>query len=291
MFKRRIGMVLAALALLGACSDGAERGQVGESADLAEDVAAAPGIVPTAAPGVAFTYSYGFQLADPAISAAQEEHAAACEKLGLERCRITGMTYRLDERDRVEGTLKLAIDPLLARSFGRDAIAVVQRRDGALRYTEIEGEDQNPALEDAARREGGASVEIARLEAALRTAKGDEERVALRQQLRELRDQVEQAQAQETTAEAKIRRTPMNFTYLGGASGRGFAGENPVREAWYLFVDSVAMMVGFLLKALAVLLPWALLIALLVMLARSRPALRLRRWWGSDADHDASQAS
>ena len=88
-------------------------------------------------PGVAFAYKFGFRMPDAAISAAQEAHAAACEKLGLARCRITGMTYELDERDRVDGTLELAVDPLLARSFGRDAIATVEKSEGKLRYARI----------------------------------------------------------------------------------------------------------------------------------------------------------
>ncbi len=240
----------------------------------------APGIVPTAAPGVAFTYRYGFRLPDVAISAAQEAHAAACEKLGLARCRITGMTYQLDERDRVQGSLELAIDPLLARGFGRDAIATVEKQDGKLRFAEINGEDQNPALDDAARREGSASGEIEKLEAELAKARTENERVTLREQLRQLRQQISDAQGQKATAETRIQRTPMTFAYAGGGSnGRGFAGENPAQDAWYLFIDSAATMIGFFLKALAVVLPWAFLLALVIALARSRLAAPIRRWW------------
>lgn len=248
----------------------------------------APGIVPTAAPGVAFTYRYGFRLPDVSISAAQEAHAAACEKLGLARCRITGMTYQLDARDRVQGSLELAIDPLLARGFGRDAIATVEKQDGKLRFAEITGEDQNPALDDAARREGGAKSEIAKLEAELAKARTENERVTLREQLRQLRQQITDAQSQTAAAETKIQRTPMTFAYAGGgATGRGFAGENPAQDAWYLFVDSAATMVSFFLKALAVVLPWAVLVGLLIAIARSRLLAPMRRWWKGE-DHSSN---
>jgi hypothetical protein len=247
----------------------------------------APGIVPTAAPGVAFNYRYGFRLPDANISAAQEEHAAACEKLGLARCRITGMTYELDERDRVNASLDLSIDPLLARGFGKDAIAAIQKQDGKLRFAEITGEDQNPALDDAARRQGGANQRITQLEADLAKAKGENERVQLREQIRQLRAEIEQAQSQTSEAEAKIRRTPMTFTYQGGgASGRGFAGENPATEAWYLFVDSVATMVSFLLKGLAVVLPWLVLLLLIVLGFRSPPGRKFRDWWRGPVDQE-----
>lgn len=288
----RKGLMVSALGLsiLAACSQGEESGASEEmvTTDVTERTAAPPGIVPTAAPGVAFTYRYGFRMPDSAISGAQEAHAAACEKLGLQRCRVTGMTYRLDERDRIDGTLSVAIDPLLARAFGRDAIATVEKADGRLRFAQIDGEDQNPALDDAARREGGANAEIAKLEAELRATKSEEERVELRQQIRDLRAQIQQAQSQTATAETKIQRTPMTFTYDGGgASGRGFAGENPARDAWYLFVDSLATMVGFVLKALAILLPWAVLLVLLLALGRSRLGRPLRNWWAKKPDPEA----
>jgi hypothetical protein len=239
---------------------------------------AAPGIVPTAAPGVAFAYNYGFRMPDAAISAAQEAHAAACEKLGLAKCRITGMTYELDDRDRVEGSLELAIDPLLARGFGRDAIAIVEKQDGKLRYARITGEDQNPVLDAAARREQAATKSIAELEADLAKAKTDSERANLREQIRMARAAAEQARDASVSSEAKLERTPMTFVYRGGAASRGFAGENPVTEAWYLFVDSLATLVGFVLKALAVALPWLVLALLGVILFRSRPGKAVRGW-------------
>ena len=294
--KRLVWTGTAAMALVmsvAACSQGEQSSEdlstfeVEEAADQAGPQAsrqAAPGIVPTAAPGVAFNYRYGFRLPDGSISAAQEEHAAACEKLGLTRCRITGMTYELDDRERVNASLRISIDPLLARGFGREAIAVIEKRDGRLRFAEITGEDQNPALDDAARRQGGASQRIAQLEAELAKAKGENERVQLREQIRQLRAEIDQVQSQATEAEARVQRTPMTFNYQGGgASGRGFAGENPAAEAWYLFVDSLATLVSFALKGLAVLLPWLILLLLIVFAFRSRLGRRIRSWWAGPA--------
>ena len=291
--KKRFMTGAAMVAILAAgCSQREERSSEDlKTFDVAEEAprsTSAPGIVPTAAPGVAFNYRYGFRLPDANISAAQEAHAAACEKLGLSRCRITGMTYQLDDRDRVEATLALSIDPLLARSFGREAIAVVEKQDGRLRYAEITGEDQNPALDEAARRQGNANKNIAQLEADLAKAKSENERVQIREQIRQLRAEIQSAQASQVESEAKIQRTPMTFSYAGGgASGRGFAGENPALEAWYLFVDSLATMVSIALKLLAVVLPWLVLMAALVALARSRLTAPIRRWWrGSAPDQE-----
>ena len=260
------------------------------SPSVQSEAARAPGIVPTAAPGVAFAYHYGFRLPDAAISAAQETHAAACEKLGLARCRITGMTYELDARDRVDGTLAIAIDPLLARGFGRDAIATVEKQDGKLRFARISGEDQNPVLDDAARRKSSASATIARLEADLAKAKDENERVQLREQIRQLRAEILAAQATTAQSEARIQRTPMTFEYHGGAASRGFSGENPFTEAWYVFVDSVEALASIVLRVLAATLPWAVLLFLLVLLFRSRGGRAVRGWWKRIAPGEASDS-
>lgn len=288
---RRKGLYIAVIAaLVAACSRQQQESSedlktfdVQESAAPSDASTRAPGIAPTAAPGVAFHYRYGFRLPDSNISSAQEAHAAACEKLGVMRCRITAMTYRLDDRDRVEGSLGLSIDPLLARAFGRDAIATVEKQDGRLRFAEISGDDQNPVLDEAARQQGSAADSIARLEADLAKARSESERVQLREQIRQLRSQIEAARRTAAESEAKVQRTPMHFLYAGsGASGRGFT-ENPAREAWYLFTDSLATMVAFILKALAVLLPWLVLLALVIALVRSRLFAPLRRWWNVES--------
>ncbi len=279
--------VIGLLTAVSACSQQeAEPSRDLQTMDVAEDASVgspasrAPGITPTAAPGVAFNYRYGFRLPDSNISAAQEAHAAACEKLGLSRCRITGLVYELDARDRVNGKLALSIDPLLARGFGKDAIATIERQDGRLRFAEITGADQNPVLDEAARREGSANQTIARLEADLAKARSENERVQLREQIRQLRAEIQAAQGTAAESEARIQRTPMTFEYRGGgASGRGFAGENPATEAWYLFVDSLATMVGVGLKVLAVALPWAILLVLIILLLRSRGGRTVRSWW------------
>src|SRR5215218_7464252 len=64
-----------------------------------------PGVAPTAAPGVAFNYRYAFRLPAENIGRVQEEHAQACEKLGVEHCRITAMNYRDDGDWHVEAQL------------------------------------------------------------------------------------------------------------------------------------------------------------------------------------------
>lgn len=248
--------------LAGACS------QAG-GPDEARDVAEAPKIAPSSAPSVAFRYAYMFELPDDSISSVQEKHAARCETLGVERCRITGLTYSVNEDDAVQASLTVKLAPAIARQFGKQATDDVKSADGLLRTTEFSGEDTEPATTHASRQQSDLETRIVEVERQLRSTSNDRERAQLQSQLNELRSQLSQAQATIAGARQLLASTPMTFNYYGRGGISGFR-TNPIREAARLFVSSLVTMVDVVLRLLAVLLPWALLIGLLVLIARSR---------------------
>jgi hypothetical protein len=85
------------------------------------------------------------------IQTAQEAHAAMCEKLGVARCRITGMRYSLvNERD-VSASLEMKLDPAIARAFGKNATKVVTDSEGMLVDQQISGVDAGYSIERANR--------------------------------------------------------------------------------------------------------------------------------------------
>ena len=73
----------------------------------------------------------------------------------------------------------------------------------------------------------------------------------------------------------------MQFTYYGEGGAPGFRG-HPLREAWHLFVATLVTLASFVLRAVAVLVPLALALALLILLWRSPPLRRVRRWLRED---------
>ena len=128
------------LALIGCSEKSAENASVsnpinsesGAVTEEAADAAAAPRIGIEAAPGVAFDYAYSFRLADDRIAKVQEEHAAACETLGIQRCRIVDVRYQLTDEKLVEAQTQFKLDPGIARKFGANAIASVEKAEGVL---------------------------------------------------------------------------------------------------------------------------------------------------------------
>src|SRR5690349_6703198 len=132
--------ILLAATVLAACSRNPQRSEQEPIPALREsrpsmsyeqrDDSTAPGVDVTSAPGVAFDYRYAFRLPGNRIGAVQEAHAQACEKLGIDKCRITAMRYRLVDQKDVEAMLALRLDPKIARQFGKDATGTVEKADG-----------------------------------------------------------------------------------------------------------------------------------------------------------------
>jgi len=237
--------------------------------------AGGPNISVTAAPGVAFNYRYAFRLPNGRIQTAQETHAAMCEKLGVARCRITGMRYSLvNERD-VSASLELKLDPAIARQFGKDANKVVTDAKGMLVDQQISGVDAGSSIENANRSRAELQDELDRINRELaRSGLSNVVRDRLLSEAASLRSQIRAFGAQKASDEESLAKTPMVFYYGSGKAIPGFDDPAPLREAFdragYNFLSAI----GFLIIALATLVPWLLIGALFVWGYRRLPA----RW-------------
>jgi hypothetical protein len=267
---------LTSLALvLASCSanEGGNQPQQREAGDTSS-----PDISPSAAPGVAFNYAYQFSLPDDRIAATQEAHASACESLGLSRCRITGMSYSVDQREQVTAELDLKLDRAIARQFGKSAQQTVVGNDGKLVRLDIGSSDEGQVIEQATKQKSDVTAEVAQLQQELaKTKPGSVAHANILSQIQALQTQASEQSQTIAASQAAVASTPMELHYYGRGGVPGFRG-NPIREAWRTFVMTVVGIVGILLQALAVLVPVVLLLALLIALWRTRPMRIVRSW-------------
>ncbi|HEY1604075.1 MAG TPA: hypothetical protein VGF77_00585 [Allosphingosinicella sp.] len=256
---------LAGLILLAACSRADQNGGRQE-ADASAANNAAPGVAPTAAPGVAFNYHYAFRLPAERIAAVQEEHAQACEKLGVAHCRITGMTFRRGSDEDVQAELGFKLDPALARAFGKQGIDAVAHADGLLSEAEISGEDAGGAIAAAGRDAAQQGDALKKIEAQLaRTDIGADERTQLQSQAQQAREALQASETTRTEKEASLATTPMTFSYQAGDMAPGF------RRSLSEGLGNVLAALEWMLLGLITLAPWALLALLIWGL--------IRRFW------------
>jgi hypothetical protein len=248
------------------------------------DLAAGPSINGAAAPGVAFNYRYAYRLPNARIQIAQEAHAAMCEKLGITRCRITGMRYSLVNEKDVSASLEMKLDPAIARQFGKDATKLVTDSEGMLIDQQISGVDAGASIERADRGRAELQDQLDRVTRELsRAGLSNVVRDRLLSEASALRSQIAALGEQKASDEESLAKTPMAFYYGSGRAIPGFDEATPLKDAvdraGYNFLTAI----GLLIVALATLLPWLLLAALGVWLYR-----RFRgRFGGASGDpHD-----
>lgn len=278
--RHRLLLPLVATALLAAgCSQPAEEEDPSSgpaAAEVASDATAAPGADPRVAPGVAFVYRFNFELADDAVSQAQDRHVAACERLGTARCRVTGLRYNQEEGGPVSASLSFLLDPGLARGFARDAVASVRDLDGTLLDSSVGGEDVGTGITASQQASAAMGGDLARIEQRLRQpGLRAGERRDLSAQAERLRGELRSAEQERRGGEARLASTPVEFAYSGTTGVAGFDRSRPFASAWAASTDSFGSAAAFVLMLVGLLLPWALMaggVVLAVRFLRSRLA-------------------
>lgn len=267
-------LLASTLLLLPSCSEKPAEEAMVEAKDEISSYAG-PQLSASAAPNVAFTYDYAFALPNSSVATVQEEHAAACEKLGSSRCRITGMRYDLVRGGDITGSLSVSLDRNIARAFGKDGIAAASKLGGKLTSASIDGQDIAAQIAAAKGSSTSSANRIAELEKQLaRTDLGDRERAELREQLEMVRSTRDESRGSVTMAEAQVALTPMTMRYDG--SGTMALSDNPLTSAGGAFVASATSVLSLLLFGLAYGLPWIALALAAVALWRTSWARKLR---------------
>lgn len=244
------------------------------SAESAADAGGMPNVSPTAAPGVAFNYRYAFRLPAQRISELQEQHARACEQLGISRCRITGMRFRVvNERD-IQAMLAFKLEPSIARRFGQAGVEAVRRADGMLVDAEISGADVGTSIRAAGRNIEEMAEELNRLEARLRGGRlSSDERSRLEYEAQQLRQSIRATRANREEQQESLATTPVVFNYGSGDLVPGFDARSTFRKALEQAGDNFIEGIAILFIIVVTLLPWAALALLLwwsVRLVRRR---------------------
>lgn len=253
------------------------------------DAASTPRIGVEAAPGVAFDYTYTFRLADKSISKVQEEHAAACETLGVQRCRIVDVRYQLSDEKLVEAQTQFKLEPGIARKFGANAIASVEKAEGVLADASVAGEDVGTEILASQQRSAGSEAEISRLEERLKAGGlGKAERAEILAQISQLRGQIGDERQSRRAGEARIAWTSVAFNYVSDGGLPGIGHENPFANAGETLMRSGSTALTFVLTLGAAILPWGILFALALAFWRGRFMTAVRQQMRANAKRNES---
>ncbi len=218
-----------------------------------------PDIGQNVAPGVAFNFSYAFSLPEAKIAETQEAHATLCGKLGIARCRVTGITFNKERDGNIDARLSFKVDPAIALSFGRDATDLVERAEGKLETSNVTGEDVGSQIVEGDKSAAQLKADLARIEVQLKIPKLSSQ---VRQQLldegREIRNQLASLRSNRDDQVESLATTPLIFTYEPSETVMGFERGSAIQtglSAGGMSLKAVTTLLAVILGAVG---PWAL---------------------------------
>jgi hypothetical protein len=208
---------------------------------------------------VAFDFRYGFSLPERRIASVQEEHAALCGRLGITHCRVTGLSFRKVRDGDIAASTQFRLDPALALGFAKDATALVERAEGKLETSQVEGDDAGQAIVAGDKSADGVRAELAKVDAQLRIpGLSKDARSRLVAQSGEFRGQLRELATKRDANVESVATTPVNFDYEASVSGVALG--DPLKQGLGASATSISALLSFLALALGVAGPWVLLV-------------------------------
>lgn len=265
----RAGYIVVAAALLVAgCSKKA-------GPTVAKDLAVAEAPAPSAtnqpaaiaAPQIAYTYGFSFQLPGDRISPVQAQHVALCDRLGPARCHVVSMDQSRGEHGVASAKLTLAVAAGAARGFGDALVAAVGKADGETVARTISGEDLSKQIVDVQARLRGRQALADRLLGVVQTHKGGvADLVAAEKALADVQQEIDTARSELAEAQGRVAMSTLEVDYSSAAGVGGFLA--PIRASLADLGSVAGGSVATLLTLLAGLLPWIPVIFGIALLAR-----------------------
>lgn len=248
----------------------------------AREQAAASGQQPTAPAGVpmlAYSYSYGIEAPAKGVRLLVSRHEAACIAAGPSICQMTSAQVQEVGDDQVRGSLSLRATPAWLRRF-RDGLSGDARAEGGrVVESNVSSEDLSRQIVDTEAALRAKSTLRDRLVALLANRPGKlSELLELERELARVQQEIDATQSQLEVMRARVAMSELTITYASS----GMLGEpgalSPIGEALGDVAGILAGTLAFMIRLVAVLLPWVLLIGGVLWIFRKRlPKLRRRK--------------
>tara|TARA_R110001606_G_scaffold390726_2_gene557955 strand:- start:62 stop:1033 length:972 start_codon:yes stop_codon:yes gene_type:complete len=235
--------------------------------------------IPVSNPQIAYSYEYGYRVSATKIPEVQKQHAAYCEKLGSDVCRVINLRRSGDEANYAYAMLHLEVAASKAKSFGSSLADIVDKAGGYESSTSIEGEDLSKQIIDTEARLRSRELLSQRLTELLRTRSGSvEELVKAERAVTEVNEEIDKARSWLKEMKGRIAFSKVIVNYESNSPGAG-SFSAPIRSAWNNISSMLGSSIGTLITILTVTLPWIFIVALAVALRRRfKPANRT--FWG-----------
>jgi len=243
-------------------------------------------VPPTAAitvnvPQLAYSYVLGYRLPGSAVAGAQSAHVALCRRLGAARCQLLSMERSSNEDGNAHANLKLRVASAMAPYFSAELGKLISKAGGRASDAQVTAEDVSKQLVDTDARIRQREILVTRLTDMLRNRKGRvSELVEAERSVAQAQEELDQAKGWLSELRGHVAFSDFTINYVPvtttAPTPRNFAGQ--LQDAVAQSGSVVIAVVRALLMLMIFLLPWLVIAAPVVLIARARLRKRMARF-------------
>lgn len=297
----RVAVFLVASLTLAACSKPAERAE--SETPAAEAMASAPAALadssaayapadakggapeqkpaPVSVPMLAYSYDYAISAPPKAIRTLVSRHEASCAAAGAAVCQVVGSSVSEAGEDRVSANLTLKATPAWLKRFREGLGAEAKANGGRLVRAAVESEDLSRQIVDSEAILRARTTLRDRLQDLLASRPGKlSELLEVERELARVQGEIDATQSELTMMRGRVATSEIKLTYESGGVLAPEGAWSPVGRAFGDVADILAGTIAVMVRGVAALGPWILVIGGLLWVFRRR----LPRWGRKSKD-------
>lgn len=228
---------------------------------------------------LAYRYAYGLRAPADAVRPLVQQHQQTCEAAGPSLCQIVNSNVTEAGSDRVSARLVIRAEPGWLTTFREGLEADAENAGGEVTSSSQSAEDlTRPILDTQARLD--AQIQLRERLTGLLDRQGAniEELIRVERELARVNGDIESATAQLRAMRARVSMSIADLTYQSEIRPISQSTVNPVAEAFRDFAGIVLGGLAVMIRLIAGILPWLILIVPAVwLLARWRRSVNRRK--------------
>jgi hypothetical protein len=232
--------------------------------------------LPVTVPQLAYRYDYRITASPKGVRSLQAAHEAACSAAGPAQCQVVSSAVDEMGEDRLRATLSFRATPGWLKSFRDRLDGQAAAAGGRVSEARVSSEDLSRQLVDTEAALRAKTMLRDRMEQLLATRPGKlSELVELEQSLAQVQGEIDATNSELTMMRARVAMSDVSIDYQSSGVLAPAGAWSPVNNALGDVADILAGTLGFMIRVVAILAPWALLIGGVAWLFRKRlPKLR-----------------
>lgn len=220
-----------------------------------------PGRTSPSAPLLAYAYSVGLEASAKAIPSLLAGHQAACKAAGNARCQVINASTQSYGVDQITGQLEMRAEPLWLEGFRAKLADDAKAAGGRVTASSTESEDLTREIVDVSARLAAQRALRDRLQRLLESRPGKlSELLEVERELARVQGELDGLSSNLAVMQARVATSRLTLQYASRASAVSSDSWAPLRDALNGFFGTVVGGFALLIRLVAALLPFALVL-------------------------------